>query len=151
MKDKEKLKTVIVGSTVIKDFISRDLENINFFLIDSNNTNQLIKINLKLSVNLNPKYSDNRYISLGITDNFVFKKYSKIDNNNSMFKAIPELEIAFKMVRLEIKDVKDIEYIRLNHYNHVDWELVELFLTNRHKFINRLIFFIYRVILKIRL
>lgn len=133
----------LVGSVVIESILNRKVGDLDFSISNRQESKKIISVYKKgysrlfffsyhLHLYNDIDYYRNRYFILNLTDKKI------IENNlfiafDDIKVVIPEIEIAYKKIVSREKDILDLEYIMLNHYNEIQWEKVDQIINSYYK------------------
>lgn len=134
---------IIVGSYAIKDYLNREVNDLDFSIYNKNNQKEFIdKYITKKGFSFheyldgNIDFYKNRYYAMGLADvDLVTKKLIQgIQlNKQEIYVVLPEVEIAYKILKNRQKDILDLQYIKKNHEKTIDWALVNKLLSRSRK------------------
>ena len=136
----------IVGSYSISKHLNREVDDLDFSFFESksrkpfktkNNIKGKISFHHRLEGNLD--FYQNRYYILNLTDEKIFKNnfYRTFQiSEKDIHVVIPEIEIAYKIIKARKKDIIDLEFIQVNSHDNLDWELINGLVIKSKKLTN---------------
>lgn len=137
---------LIVGSYAIKEYLSRDVGDIDFTLTKKDSKKKLERENriptkffsYHHEINQYIDFYPNRYFIIGLSDKLIVKlNYFNVEKATKVMIVLPEVELAYKLIVKREKDSMDLNFIKDRFHDDFNWELVEL-IINRFKIKSKL-------------